>query len=61
MDDIKFFVSARDLLQDLPRDNCELSQFKEKDLLQIVERKFFTITGFHCAPRKFRSTVKKIC
>ena len=59
MEDIKFFVSARDLLQDLPRDNGELSQFKEKDLLQIVETKFFTITGLHCAPRNFRRYVQK--
>ena len=43
-----------------PHDNGELSQFKEEDLLQIVETKFFTITGFHCAPRKFRNTVKNM-
>ena len=59
MEDTKIFVSAGDLLQGLPRTPDKLAKLKEKDLLQIVETKFFTITGCHCAPRKFRSTVKK--
>ena len=54
MEDTKIFVSAGDLLQDLPRTPDELSKLKEKGLLQIVETKFFRITGLHCAPRKFR-------
>ena len=44
MEDTKIFISAGDLLQDLPRTPDELSKLKEKDLLQIVETKFFTIT-----------------
>ena len=59
MEDTKIFVSAGDLLQDLPRIPDELSKLKEKDLLQIVETKFFTITGLHCAPRNFRRYVQK--
>ena len=59
MEDIKIFVSAGDLLQDLPKTPGELSKYKEKDLLQIVETKFFEIIGLHLAPRKFRSYVKK--
>ena len=59
MEDTKIFVSAGDLLQGLPRTPDELAKLKEKDLLQIVETNFFTITGWHCAPRKFRSIVKK--
>ena len=59
MEDIKIFISAGDLLQDLPRTRGELSQIQEKDLLQSVETTFFSITGIHCAPRKFRSHVQK--
>ena len=59
MEDTKIFVSAGDLLQDLPRIPDELSKLKEKDLLQIVETKFVTITGLHCAPRNFRRYVQK--
>ena len=43
MEDTKFFVSAGDLLQGLPRTPDELAKLKEKDLLQIVETKFFTM------------------
>ena len=56
--DIKLFVSAGDLLRDLPT-RGELSQIQEKDLLQSVETKNFSITGIHCAPRKFRSNIHK--
>ena len=59
MEDTKIFVSAGDLLQNLPRIPDELSKLKEKNLLQIVETKFFTITGLHCAPRNFRRYVQK--
>ena len=59
MEDVKIFVSAGDLFQDLPRTPDGLSKYKEKDLLHIVETKFFEITGLHCDPRKFRSNVKK--
>ena len=46
--DIKIFVSAGELLRDLPRTRGELSQIQEKDLLQSVETNFFSITGIHC-------------
>ena len=59
MEDIKIFISAGDLLQDLPRTRGELSKFQEKDLLQLVETKFHSITGLHCDPRKFRNNVRK--
>ena len=59
MEDIKIFIIAGDLLQDLPRTRGELSKFQEKDLLQLVETKFFSITGLHCDPRKFRNNVRK--
>ena len=59
MEDTKIFVSAGDLLRDLPRTPDELSKLKEKGLLQIVETIFFGITGLHCAPRKFRKYVQK--
>ena len=59
MEDTKIFISAGDLLQDLPRTPDELSKLKEKDLVQIVKTKSFTITGLHCAPRKFRKYVQK--
>ena len=48
MEDIKIFISAGDLFQDLPRTRGELSMFQEKDLLQLVETKFHSITGLHC-------------
>ena len=57
--DIKIFVSAGDLLRVLPRTRGELSQIQEKDLLQSVETKKFSITGIHYAPRIFRSHIQK--
>ena len=57
MEDVKIFIIAGDLLQDLPR--SELTKFKEKDLLQIVKNNFQSITGIGCDPRKFRTSVKK--